>query len=191
MQITNDLRLVVPIKTDDAGLALVWGYHVPITREVYQAHYRIIAATKAALFNKGIGYALDLGPATARLALLDAARDDAAEHGLEESQAPILLAEIARLTTVVAGSKEAGYKPIPSDNAIANNIISAEEWEEAVSALVFFTSAYWTSKSGVRAKRARRLASALQGSMTSSTLTEFAASLLTSTPEKTSEPIPA
>jgi hypothetical protein len=190
MPINAALNLAIPIrwsdKRDDKGNAvpLVWAYHTPISREIFEANYRVIAATQVELSGKG-----RIGLRIASLALKDAARLDALEYGLDENAPPALLGELKRLTTVLAPSA-AGYDRVPVDAAIANNVIDAEDWLEAESSLVFFTCAYAVAPRSIRDGVGKALASVLKGSTTSLLPTEFAASLPTSTPAETSEAIP-
>lgn len=185
MQITADLNLAFPIQFDDKGEALIWAYHTPISTVVFQANYRIIAATQHELFKKGVAYAATLGPRLATLTLMDMARADAEERGVSEEMGTAFRADLKRLTTLLAPSPE-GFNSVPVDVAISRGIITAEDWEEGESALVFFTSAFMTAPRVRRARVAEASALVLGGSITSLAPTEFAASLPTSTPTETS-----
>ena len=186
MQINENLNLVVPIRSDDKGVQ-VYGFHTPISREVFEANYRILSATKSALASKGTYYQMDAGPRITSLTIKDEARKDAAERGdLDESGKPrddtavALLAEIKRLTMILAPSPD-GWDSIPVDVAIQQKVIDAEEWQEAESSIAFFTCHYAMGRRGERAGIARATASLLKGSSTSSPLSEFCASLMTLT----------
>ncbi len=163
MIINSSLNLVFPIRSQN-NTPLIWAYHTPISTEVFQANYRIIAATKAAIFGKGIAYAADAGPRIASLTLRDAGRADAAEWGIEDS-APALLAEIKRLTHVLAPGKD-GFDVLPIDPAIARKVIDEEEADEAISAVVFFTSAFSMATRSNREAVGRASALVLAGSTT-------------------------
>lgn len=190
MTITPSLSLAFPIRVSESGEPLVWAYHTPISQEVFVASYRIIAATKAALFSKGIAYAADAGPRIASLALIDASKADSAEWGTENA-APALLAEIRRLTFALVPGKD-GFEQLPVDVALARKEIEPEDWAEGESAIVFFTVGYLMALRAKREPIGKALALVLGGSMTSSTLTEFAASLKTSTaPETSAKPTPS
>jgi hypothetical protein len=187
VQINENLSLVIPLRRDDEGKTLVHAYHVPISREVFEANFRILAATKAELFSKGRTYASDVGPDISALLLKDEARRDAFARGdLDKDGRPnaagadALLAELRRLTTVLAPTA-AGWEQIPLERAIASNVIDADDWREAEGGLVFFTCLYSMIPRRDRAKLAEGLAERLGGSATSLPLTEFAASLPTST----------
>lgn len=185
MQFTSDLRLVFPITLDERGDPVLWAYHSPISLDVFNANYRIISATKHELFGKGIQYAYENGLRIAALAMRDASASDAQERGIVDAAASALLAEIKRLTLVLAPS-ESGFESLPVDIAMKNGAIDAQDWAEAEAALVFFTCAFAMAPRAGREIVARSAALVLRGSMTLLSVTEFAASLPISTPEETS-----
>jgi len=194
VQITSNLNLTFPVRWSDTGEPTVYAYHIPISRAVFEANYRLIGGTLAMLQSRSVGTnVVDV----ATLALKDIGRRDAAEWGLapglsvEDGGAAVpLLAEIKRLTSIIAPT-DAGYQPIDVDRALANKVIDAEDWAEAESALVFFTCGYATKRRNL-ARVAADLASPLGGLITSSLPTEFAASLgASTTAPAASEPIPS
>jgi len=190
MQLNAALNLVFPIRwgTADANgvrPVTVWAHHSPISRDVFEANYRIIAATNMAIFARGVGYAAESGPIIATLALKDAAQQDALEHGTDVASIP-LLAEIKRLTAVLAASG-AGYEMLPVDQAIARGAIDAEDWSEAEASIVFFTCGSWMARREKREEKKTALALVLRGSISSLLPSEFADSLATLTATETSE----
>lgn len=208
MTVNQDLKLVFPIRwaersvarmdgeSDDAWklregtrelVPAIWAYHTPVSRDVFEANYRAIAAANMTLFSKGIGFAAESGPIIGTLALRDAARADAIENGLELEGDPAtpVLAEIKRLTMILAPSAQ-GYDTVPVDVALSRHVIDAEDWKEAESSIVFFTCGSWMARREKRDVKKSALASVLKGSITSLGPTEFAASLATSTKTETS-----
>jgi hypothetical protein len=193
--INEALNLVVPARSDDKGV-LIYAYHSPISREVFEANYRLLAATKSALAGKGVFYMMDAGPRIASLAFRDEGRRDALERGdvdakgnPNEDHIQAFMAEIKRLTTILAPTS-GGFQPIPVDAAIAQNLIDDEEWLEAESAIIFFTFNYWLSRKAIRGRQASATASVLKASVTSLSAMEFTASLQTSIQaETTSEKV--
>jgi hypothetical protein len=191
--ISSDLKLTFPIKWNDAGEPTVYAYHTPISRQVFEMNYRLIGGTLAMLQSKSVGTnVVDV----ATLALKDIGRRDAREWGLPEGlsvedggMAVPLLAELKRLTSIIAPTPE-GYRSIPVDKAIQGNLISAEDWEEAESALVFFCAGFSTKRRNL-ATVAADLASPLGGSITSLLPSDWIASLpgLTTIPPA-SAPVP-
>lgn len=191
MAVINEaLNLVLPARSDEKGV-LIYAYHSPISREVFEANYRLLAATKSALAGKGVFYMMDAGPRIASLAFKDEGRKDALERGdvdakgnPNEDYVTAFMAEIRRLTTILAPTAN-GFQPIPVDAAIAQNIIDDEEWTETESAIVFFTFNYWLSRKAIRSRQASATASVLKASVTSLSAMEFIASLQTSTQAET------
>ncbi len=192
MQINDQNNLVIPIRADDSG-TLIYGFHTPISREVFEANFRILSATKSVLGSKGIYFQMDSGPRIAALTLKDEGVKDAVSRGEfnaagdpMDGGAGALLAEVKRLTTILAPQGD-GWNMIPVDAAIASGVIDADEWREAESAIVFFTCLYALAKKMDRAKIAKATASLLKGSSTSCSLTEFPASLPKSTQDASSQ----
>jgi hypothetical protein len=185
MNITPDLKLVLPLREDAKGDPVLYAYHHPISREVFDANYRIIAATQAALFSKGLAYAAKAGPRVAALRLADEARRDAVERGdmdgngqYRDGGAQALLAEIKRLTMVLAPGAQ-GWDMLPVDAAIRAGHIDSEDWREAESAVVFFTVGFWMAKRSDRASMASGIAGVMGAQITSFNATDFIASLPT------------
>lgn len=182
MKVNENLNLVIPLRSD-GDRTTVWGYHTPISTEVFEANFIILAATKAALTGKGIQFLMGSGPRIAALTLKDEARKDAQERGDFDAEgkpsdraARALLAEFKRLTTLVAPT-ENGWDTVPVDAAIAQGIIDAEDWKEAESALTFFTCHYALATRAERKQIIPATASVLRGESTSSPLSEFLHSL--------------
>jgi hypothetical protein len=213
MTINQDLKLVFPIRWGERAVTrmpgesdeqwkdregqttlepLIWAYHTPLSREVFESNYRAIAAANMTLFSKGIGFAAESGPIIATLALRDAARSDALENGIAIAGDPAtpVLAEIRRLTMILAPSAQ-GYDNVPVDVALSRGVIDAEDWKEAESSIVFFTCGSSMARRERREAKNSALASVLRGSMTSSAPTEFVAGLQDSTAEKTLAAAPA
>jgi len=187
MKINSDLNIVLPVRTDEKGNVLVHGYHTPISRAVFEANYRVLAATKSALAGKGIHYQMDAGPRIAGLVLRDESAKESREVGNYDADgkpnmdgALALLADIKRLTMILVPTPEGwAYKPV--DVAIANGFIDDEEWGELSSQIVFFTAHYSMAKRADREKMGRATASVLNALSTSSSVTDYAFSLPTLT----------
>jgi hypothetical protein len=184
MQINpTNLNLTIPIRFDGEGKPTTYAYHMPISREVFEANYRLIGGTLAMLQSKSVGTnVVDV----ATLALKDIGRRDAREWGLPEGldvesggMAVPLLAELKRLTQVIAPTT-GGFTPMPVDVALSTRVIDAADWAEAEAALVYFTAGYSTKRRNLPIVAAD-LALPLLGSITSLPPMEWAASLQTST----------
>ena len=193
MNITSDLHLGFPIRWAEgvdpktqqpAPVPTVWAYHTPIDARIFEANYRVIAAAQLEIADKGI-----VGQRIATYALRDAARQDALDHGQDPALPSPLLADIKRLTLVLAPGPT-GYDLLPIDAALARGVIDQDDWTEAESALVFFTCAYTMVPRMARERVANAYASVMRGSITSLPPMEYAASLPTSTSAETSAPPP-
>lgn len=160
----KNLNLVIPFGNKRI-------FHTPISADVFELNYRILSATKAAIFQRGIAYAIDAGPIIATLRLRDEAAKDAKER-MEEGDggAQALLAEIKRLTTVLMPT-EAGWETVPVDKGL-----DKDEWKEVEAALVFFTSFFWMARRSQRRMIADGAASGLGGEITSEPLSQWIAS---------------
>lgn len=189
MQVNAALNLALPVVFDSTGEPTVWAYHTPISTEVFEANWRIIAKAKQEVFSSGLDYAASNGPKIARLALLDAARADALDRGTEDVGKPFL-AELQRLTTILAPGPN-GFEFLPVEIALRQSTIDAEDWSEAESQIAFFTFGYAMARRAGRAELTRVLASLMGGSTTPLSLMDYAASLRTSTPAETSETAPS
>lgn len=189
MKINESLNIVLPIRSEDSTPTL-YAYHTPISREVFEANYRILAATKAALSGKGLQFLAGTGPQIAALALRDEARKDARDSGDVDSQGnpsehacDALLADLKRLTMVVAPTPQ-GWDKVPVDVAIQKGYMTREEWPDVESALTFFTCLYALSPRAKLQETASATASILGAFTTSSSITDWVASLPTSTNEE-------
>lgn len=181
MKITADLKLVVPIYIDESGAPILQAYHVPISREVFEANYRIISATHAAIFDRGAHHAAITGPVIARLRMKDEGMADARMNNMTgDGGVDALFAEIKRLTTILAPCST-GWDMLPVDTAIMRKDLEPEDWDEVLSKIVFFTCAYAMVTRQRRNEMAGAIAGMLAGSITSSSLTEFVAGLPRST----------
>lgn len=186
IQINEAMNLVVPVVTDETGVR-VWGYHTPISRQVFEANYRVLAATKASLMSRGGIYMMDSGPRIAALTMRDEGMRDAESRGridkdgrVIDEATPALMAEIRRLTMVLVPSSN-GWDLLPIESAVAAGKIDAEEQAETESAIVFFTCICALASKAERKNQASSTASLLKGSITSLSPMEFADSLPNST----------
>ena len=199
MKIDEQRRLVLPVvsgtvttKVDGKDVSedtvLIHAYHVPISKAVYEANFRVLAATRSALASKGQHYLMGSGPRVASLTLKDEGRKDAATRGMinedgkiVDEETPALLAEIKRLTNILCATQN-GWDLLPVDVAIQQGKIDEEDWEEAQSAIVFFTCHVSMAKKSGLTKASELMASLVSGSTTSLPPMEFAASLQKLTP---------
>jgi hypothetical protein len=160
----------------------------PISREMFERYFMVIAQTFATIMTPRaagvVGLGLSTGPGCAALVLKHVAQqqrvweDDPTTGTVGVRRG--LLEEIKRLTTVAALTAD-GWKPVPLAIAVDQGFINEEDAAEVENAVVFFIAA---SAMLNRAQRAPMVSAAadLWGALTSSsTPTEFIASLRTST----------
>lgn len=191
MRIDDHLRIVIPISKG------INAYHTPISREVFEIHYRIISATQARIFGKGLLYAAQSGTMIARLRLLDEGRIDAAERGEfddngdpKDGGALDLLKEIKRLTMILAPGTD-GYDFLPVDVAISTGVIDTDDWLEVESSILFFTCPYAIAKKKKKSVIAKAICGVMEASTTSLDPTEWIASLPKSTAEPATKAAPS
>jgi hypothetical protein len=199
MKIDEQRRLVLPVVTDFVTkkvhdkevtdeVVRLWAYHTPISREVFEQHFRVLAATKSALAGKGMHYLTQSGPRISALLLKDEGRKDAIARGLvdetgnvRDDETNALIGELKRLTMIFCPGPH-GWDMLPVDTAISSGKIESEDWEEVLAGIVFFTCNYAMARKANREATAKAYASFLDASITSSSPTEFVASLPNSTP---------
>lgn len=208
MKIDEQRRLVLPVATDfvtkndgekevTEEVVRLWAYHTPISREVFEQHFRVLAATKSALAGKGAHYLMQSGPRISALLLKDEGRKDAAARGMidesgnvRDEETPALIAELKRLTLVLCPSQH-GWDMLPVDTAISSGKLDVEDWEEVLAGIVFFTCNYAMARKANRETTARAYASFLDASITSQAPTEFVASLPNLTQGSATKPAPS
>jgi len=199
MKIDEKRNLALPVVTEKVtkkvegkdvteDVVRVWAFHSPVSREVFEANYRILAATKSALASKGSHYLMSSGPRIAALTLKDEGRRDAADRGsfdkdgnVVDGETAAFFEEIKRLTMVLCAGAH-GWDMLPIETAISSGKIDAEDWEEVASSIVFFCCHYAMARKADRETTAKATASLLGASISSSSITEFKDSLPNSTP---------
>lgn len=205
MKIDEKRNLCLPIVTETVTkkvdgkdmteeVVKLWAFHSPISREVFEQNYRVLSATKSALASRGSHYLMSSGPRIAALTLRDEGRKDAAARGsfdetgnVRDDETPALFAELRRLTMVLCPGQH-GWDMLPIDTAISAEKIDSEDWEEALSEIVFFTCHLAMARKADRETTARAVASMLGASITSLAPTAFIASLPNSTPAEPTRP---
>lgn len=194
MKIDEKRHLALPVLTEKVSkkngeseyveeVVKLWAYHTPISREVWEQHYRALSATKSALASKGMHYMMSSGPRIAALTFKDEGKKDAAargsfdEHGnVVDEETTAYFSEIKRLTMILCPGPN-GWDLLPMETAIQQGKIDAEDWEEVASAITFFTCNYAMARKADREATAKATASLLGASIIASAPMEFAASL--------------
>lgn len=185
LSINDKLHLVIPI-VDDNDSVTGYVHSAPISREVFEAHFELVAATFTAIF--GGGHNILGGPRIAALMLRKVSEKSSSDPG----EALDLMNEIRRLTNVIIRGPQ-GWTSSSFQDAVDHRELSDDDIAEVTNAIVFFTvtSAMQPKK---RLKSMMGLVSEVWGARTSySDCTAFIASLATSTNDAptTLNPIPA
>lgn len=132
MKVDRKLNLVVPIERPEG---VIYVHAAPISREVYERHFLVMAKTHAAIFDQGLHF--NSGPRVAALMLRQYAEKLGVWDGEDGVQAG-LMAEIRRLANVIAPNGK-GYSALPLDVALAQGQVDEDEIGEVESEIVFFT----------------------------------------------------
>jgi hypothetical protein len=175
VKINRKLNLVLTVDTD-AGPVHV--HSVPISREIFEDNFLVISRAFTAVYTNGLGPVT--GPRVAALLL----KQEAQALNVWERTQQSLMAEIHRLTNVIAPSDN-GWEQFPFDVAKKRGILSPDEAAEVENCIVYFTCA-----SSVHLRQELTVAmeglSTLWGAQTTlSNVTEYMRSLPTLTPEET------
>lgn len=174
MRLDDNLCMIIPVPR---GSREIYVHVAPLSREVFEAHWLVIAKTFAVINAEGLS--IISGPRVAGLALKSVAQTMGVWEGAEGVERT-LVAEMVRLSNVVQPG-DVGWQSVPMAVALEKGTFSAREKAEVIGAIVFFTvlSAM---------HRMETLTAILQSTgdlwgtrTTSSNATEFAASLPTST----------
>lgn len=185
--LNDELNLVIEVARESGP---VYVHHTPIRLEVFEHHFRLLAATHADMWGRGGSYA-NLAPRIAALTLRDVGKKEAAHSGNPDGDggASLLLGEIKRQSVVIAPASGAwGITNV--DVAISRDALAKDEWSEVESAIVFFTCAVWMT-SRTRAKEiATVVASGMGLSSTSLNAEDWMRSLPTSTSAEATHPKP-
>jgi len=194
MNIDRRLNFVVPIYGDpfqkmdekgeperDAGGAPVmitpvmcYVHSTPIGLDVAERYCIILAQVFAGIFNLGLGAAA--GPGVAMKML----KKYAVRAGEWDDVSSGLVEEIRRLTSVVVPTPE-GWRPVPLQVAVDTRRLDPEDRAEVENAIVFFICVCATLDRAQRRAMMQAACSLWSAQTSSSSATEFAASLPTST----------
>lgn len=183
MRIDKRLNLIVPIYDDETGKLVANVHSTPLSEETVERHFMLLAQTFSQVFSQGLGVAS--GPAVA-LRLLRRIADNSgtwidAKTG-EPGDGQILVEEIRRLTTVlVPGEIGQPWQQVPLQTAVERGFIGAEDRAEVENAIVFFIAASATLPRAQRKEMLTQAADLWGARLSSSSATDFAASLKTST----------
>lgn len=186
MRIDKALNFVIPILRGEGDEPTLYVHAVPISLEVFEAHYLVLSKTWATLIGNGLDPRT--APSVAELALRDVAKSTPRGPGVTWWEGPDgvggergLLAELRRLSSAIVPTDD-GWRPTPLDSAIASGEVTKGEERELMNLLAFFTVASHVPASEDRARLIRGEASMYDSLLTPLDSMNYAASLKTSTP---------
>lgn len=132
MKIADKLYLIIPLYADDADTVIAYAHAAPVSRDVFQAHYKIIARTFTTLHGDSLVLG---GPRIASYVLKDVAE----QMGVAQS-ALSFMNEVKRLTNVLIATPT-GWDSMPLHDAINQKALNEDDLSEVVNAVVYFTVA--------------------------------------------------
>jgi hypothetical protein len=168
------LNLVLSVETEKGPAHI---HSSPISREVFEDNFLAISRAFTAIYTNGLGPVT--GPRVAALLL----RDEAKKLGSWERTQQSLMAEIYRLTNVVAPG-ENGWESMPFDIAKKRGILDDDAAAEAENCIVYFICASSIHLRAEMAVAMEGLSALWSARTTSSNVTEYMRSLPTSTLEE-------
>lgn len=183
MRINKSLCLIVPLYDDETGKLVANVHSTPLSEEVVERHFLLLAQTFSQIFSQGLGVAS--GPAVA-LRLLRRIAENSGQWTDEKTGAPgeaqALIEEMRRLTSVlVPGEPGQAWQQVPLQAAVERSFVSADDKAEVENAIVFFIAASATLPRSPRKELLLQAVDLWGARLSSSSATDFAASLKTST----------
>lgn len=182
MKIDKKLNLVCSISRDDGSLIYV--HTSPFPYEVVEEHCLMLGS----LFTSFIAQIGGLGAARVAAMMLRKKlkreqelkeEEDEVKKGVQGQQAPNIVDEIQRQTTVIFNDN-GQWKSVPLDSAMKQGIISADEFREVEGEIVFFMVSSAIQKPELIKPTVGSVIGMFGGQLTLSTATEWRGSLLTS-----------
>lgn len=178
MKIDRKLNLVIPIEREDGT---VYVHSMPLGAEVFDKYYLVIAKAFAAIYKEGLSFIA--GPRVAARTIETVAKDLGVWDGPEGVEIG-LLGEIRRLSNMLVLDKD-GWRSMPLDTAVKQGLLDAEEQAEVLNFTCFFIVSSAMHKLSERTANLQMFARVWSVQITSSTITDFKATLLISTVAET------
>lgn len=133
MKIDKRLKIVVPVERDDGSTAYV--HAEPLFEETFDKFYLIIGQAFAQLHAGGLG--LFAGPRVAAKLIKTIAEKQGVWEG-EDGVERGLFGEMRRLAAFVVPNTSGAWEPVPFEEAVARDLLSAPDVSEVENALAFF-----------------------------------------------------
>jgi hypothetical protein len=172
--LNRKLNLILTIETANGNVHV---HSVPISREIFEDNFLVISRAFTAIYTHGLGPVT--GPRVAALML----KQEAQTLGIWERTQASLMAEIHRLTNVMAVGKN-GWETMPFDVARRNGTLDDDAAAEVENCVVYFTCASSIHLKAELAVAREGLSTLWNAQTTSLNATEYMNSLRTSTREE-------
>lgn len=174
VKLDRKLNLVLSVETDNGTIHI---HSTPIGREVFEDNFLPISRAFTAVYTNGLGPVT--GPRVAALLL----KQEAKTLGIWEKTQQSLMAEIYRLTNVIAPT-ESGWETMPFDVAKKRGILLEDAAAEVENCIVYFICASSIHLRAELTVAMEGLSTLWNAQTTSLNVTEYTRSLPTSTVEE-------
>lgn len=129
--LNRHLNYVVPLYGDDEEHPEKYVHCTLVTREVFEAHWFLLARVWGRIMAGGLG--VGSGPRIAYLMLKEEAKASELEPQLHD-----LMTEIRRLMNVIVATGK-GWETVPFEEATKRKLIDEDDAREVMNAVAFFT----------------------------------------------------
>lgn len=170
--ISKRLALVLPIDIGEGDRRQVhYVYSQPLPHEVFKRYWLVFSKTFAMIYNEKLH--MMAGPRIAALAL----RQHAQQMGVGDEVDLGVFSEMRRLSYLILPEAGKGWNHIMLEDAIGSKLISEEDYDEVENILAFFTVTWSMHRAGTREVIMAGAAKLWDAQITSSSCSEFIASL--------------
>ena len=176
VKLNRKLNLVMDVQIDEETTVHI--HSVPVSREVFEDNFLVISKAFTAVYTNGLGPVT--GPRVAALLL----KQEAEVLGVWPRTQQSLMAEIYRLTNVIAVGQN-GWETMPFDVARKRGILEDDEASEVENCIVYFTCASSIHLKAEMAVAMEGLNTLWAARTTLSNVTEYMNTLQTLTQEET------
>ena len=174
VKLDRKLNLVLSVDTDSGPVHI---HSSPISREVFEDNFLVISRAFTAVYTNGLGPVT--GPRVAALLL----KQEAQTLGVWPRTQQSLMAEIYRLTNVIAAG-DTGWETMPFDVAKKRGLLTVDAAAEVENCIVYFICASSIHLRAEMAVAMEGLNTLWNAQTTSSNVTEYMNSLPTLTTEE-------
>lgn len=185
MRVDKKLNLIMSV---DCQAGRAWVHSTPLGREAFEDNVSVLSRTFSTIYGKGL--TVFSGPRVAAMLLKKVAKEDG-EWDTANGRVGVadgLMAEIRRLTNVVVAKPGgAGWVTVPFQKALDDGLFDEDDVSEVENAVVFFMLASAMLRRGDLLGMMAGASRLWDTDTTSLNVTEYRASLPTSTATGTSE----